>query len=122
MGTNGVGQLSVAEGAGGWGEVASFQGQRGTLRNMNSKAVDSEVSVAMWDRVIHLDESISSTAARALLKLRFPPQDVARMQTLAAKARRGDLTDTETVEIDAFEQMGCLLDILHSKARRRRDS
>jgi len=98
--------------------VASSEGKRGPLRNMNTKTVDSEASVAMWGRVIHFDESISPTAARALLKLRFPPQDVARMQSLAAKARRGDLTETEAVEMDAFEQMGCLLDILHSKARR----
>lgn len=85
---------------------------------MKTKTVDSSASVAIWDRVLHLDESISTTAARALLKFRFPPQDVARMQTLAAKSRRGDLTESETVEIDAFERMGCLLDILHSKARR----
>lgn len=32
--------------------------------------------------MLHLDESITPTAARALLKLRFPPQDVARMQDL----------------------------------------
>lgn len=99
-------------------EVASSQGKRRASRNMNTKTVDSEASVAMWDRVIHLDESISPTAARALLKLRFPPQDVARMQTLAAKARRGDLAETAAVEMDAFEQMGCLLDILHAKVRR----
>ena len=85
---------------------------------MKTKGFDLSGSVALWDRVIHLDESISPTAARALLKLRFPPQDVARMQDLAAKARRGDLTESESAEIDAFERMGCLLDILHSKAQR----
>lgn len=112
-------QLSVAEGAGRVEvEVASSQRKRGALRNMNNKTADAKAVVAMWDRVIHLEESISATAARALLKLRFPPQDVARMQTLAAKARRGDLTETEAVEMDAFEQMGCLLDILHAKVRR----
>ena len=88
------------------------------MRPMKTKTVDSSASVAMWDRVLHLDESMSTTAARALLKLRFPPQDVARMQTLAAKARRGELAESETVEIDAFERVGCVLDILHSKARR----
>jgi hypothetical protein len=85
---------------------------------MNTKTLDWNSSVAMWDRVNHLDESISPTAARALLKLRFPPQDIARMQDLVAKSRRGDLTESESIEIDTFERMGCLLDILHSKARR----
>ena len=85
---------------------------------MNARTFDPSASVAVWDRVIHLDESITPTAARALLKLRFPPRDVARMQDLAARRRRGDLTESESVEIDTFERMGCLLDILHSKARR----
>jgi hypothetical protein len=67
---------------------------------------------------MHFDESLSPTAARALLKVRFPPQDVARMQELALAARRGELTESDAIEIDAFERMGCLLDILHSKARR----
>jgi hypothetical protein len=32
--------------------------------------------------------------------------------------RRGVLTEPEALEIDTFERMGCLFDILHSKARR----
>ena len=67
---------------------------------------------------MHFDESISPTAARVLLQLRFSPQHVTRMQDLAAKVRRGDLTELEAAEIDTFERLGCLLDILHAKARR----
>ena len=85
---------------------------------MSTKTLSPAAAVAVWDRVMHFDESLSPTAARALLKLRFPPQDVARMQDLAAKARRGALTESEALEIDTFERMGCLFDILHSKARR----
>ena len=32
--------------------------------------------------------------------------------------RVGDLTELEAAEIDTFERLGCLLDILHAKARR----
>lgn len=72
----------------------------------------------MWDRVLQFDETISPTAARALLKMKFSVPDLERMQGLAAKARRGALSETEAIEIDTFERLGCLLDILHSKARR----
>jgi hypothetical protein len=82
------------------------------------RTLPPSAAVGLWDRVMHFDESLSPTAARALLKVRFPPQDVARMQELALAARRGELTESEAGEIDAFERMGCLLDILHSKARR----
>jgi hypothetical protein len=85
---------------------------------MKTNTFSSSPAVAVWDHVMHFDESMSPAAARALLKVQFPPQDLARMQELAAKARRSDLTVPEAVEIDTFERMGCLLDILHSQARR----
>lgn len=74
--------------------------------------------VAVWDRVLQFDEAISPTAARALLKMKFSPTDLKLMHELSDKARQGTLTDSEVVEIDTFERLGCLLDILHSKARR----
>ena len=40
------------------------------------------------------------------------------MDTLSAKARSGTLTSQEQIEIDTFESLGCLLDIIHSQARR----
>jgi hypothetical protein len=39
------------------------------------------------------------------------------MRQLSAKARAGSLSQREEKEIDAYERLGCLLDILHSKAR-----
>ncbi len=65
-----------------------------------------------------LDGELSATQARALLKLTFSPRDHDRMRELSAKARAGTLTAQEQVDIDAYERLGCLLDILHSKARR----
>ena len=40
------------------------------------------------------------------------------MSELSAKARAGSLAPQEQVQIDTYEQLGYLLDILHSKARR----
>ena len=40
------------------------------------------------------------------------------MRELSAKARSGALTPEEDAIMDTFEQVGCVLDILHSQARR----
>jgi hypothetical protein len=40
------------------------------------------------------------------------------MRQLSAKARAGTLSPQERIEIDTYERLGCLLDILHSQARR----
>jgi hypothetical protein len=58
-----------------------------------------------------------TSAARALLTVGFSERDQARMDNLSAKARAGALTPQEQVLLDTFERLGCLIDILHSKAR-----
>jgi len=40
------------------------------------------------------------------------------MRDLSAKARAGTLTPQQQIELDTFESLGCLLDIVHSQARR----
>jgi hypothetical protein len=40
------------------------------------------------------------------------------MDDLSQKDRAGTLTPTEQADLDTFERLGCLLDIVHSKARR----
>ncbi|HVS33962.1 MAG TPA: hypothetical protein VMS17_00145 [Gemmataceae bacterium] len=66
---------------------------------------------------IDFQGELSPTAARALLKFGFSERDHARMEDLSAKARRGALTPPEQFELDVFERLGCVLDIIHSKAR-----
>jgi hypothetical protein len=78
----------------------------------------TSAETALWERVIRLEGQLPAAAARALLKVRFSPQDQERMRQLSAKARAGQLSPQEQVEIDAYERLGCLLDILHSQARR----
>jgi hypothetical protein len=73
---------------------------------------------ALWKRLIHLEGDLPPTAARALLKLGFSGQDQERMRELSAKARAGTLTAREQDDMEAYERFGCLLDILHSYARR----
>ena len=73
--------------------------------------------VEIWERVIQFSENLSLTAARSLLKLQFSADDLDRMRALSAKARAGKLSESEKVEIETYERLGCLLDILHSKSR-----
>jgi hypothetical protein len=71
----------------------------------------------IWKQVIQFEQELSPAAARALLKVRFPQGDKERMSELSGKARGGSLTSQEKAQIETYEQLGCLLDILHSKAR-----
>jgi hypothetical protein len=86
--------------------------------SMPTKTRSDGNGAAIWERVTRFEGDPSPTAARALLKLQFPEGDRLRMRDLAAKARTGELTADEERETDTYERLGCLLDIVHSKARR----
>jgi hypothetical protein len=61
---------------------------------------------------------LSPLQARALLKVEFNEYSHARMHELSVKARAGALRANEADELTRFEELGCLLDIVHSLARR----
>jgi hypothetical protein len=89
---------------------------QGTIASMKTKAPTSGITV--WDRVLRFEKDPSPTAARELLRLQFSEDDHERMHQLSAKARAGTLSSKEEAEIDTFERLGCVLDILHAAARR----
>lgn len=62
--------------------------------------------------------SISGEAARLLADLRFDDADVAKMNELAEKNRRGEATEAELAEMEGYSRVGSLLNLLQSKARR----
>jgi hypothetical protein len=76
-----------------------------------------ETTSPSWQSVIQFQGELTPAAARALLRFGFSAQDQARMAELSAKARAGTLTPPEQADLDTFERLGCLLDIVHSKAR-----
>jgi hypothetical protein len=81
-------------------------------------SIDSTSEMAIFERIVLPSETrLSHEAARSLLALGFNPEDTARMQLLASKARQGSLTDDEQHEIENYERVGHYLSILHSKAR-----
>jgi hypothetical protein len=84
---------------------------------MLSKTSPPTDGAALWQRVIQFKGELSPAAARALLRFGFSEHDHARMAELSAKARAGALTAAEQVDLDTFERLGCLLDMIHSQAR-----
>lgn len=73
----------------------------------------------MLGRVLRPDEvGWSAEAARAILDLGFPPEDVARMKHLVEQAQAGSLGAQEEVELENYRHVGRLLEVLKSRARR----
>ena len=68
-------------------------------------------------QLIQFQGELPPAAARALLKFGFSDHDHARMAALSAKARIGALTPPEQIELDTFERLGSVLDIIHFQAR-----
>ncbi len=82
-----------------------------------SQANTSEVAILR--RVLEPNQpTLSAAAARAFLTFDFTEADKERMRQLAAKAREGTLTPAEQTEINNYERVGHLLNMLRSKARR----
>ncbi len=86
---------------------------------MASVSTFSESEAVVLGRLIGPErENLPVATARALLKLDFEPRDHERMQELSLKAKEGKLTAKERAEVEAYGRVGCLLDMMHSLARR----
>src|SRR5262245_27845082 len=74
--------------------------------------------VAILSRVlVNGKEPLSPELARYFLGLGFTDQEKGRMHDLAVKNQAGDLSSPERAELLAYAKAGCLLGILHSRAR-----
>ena len=87
-----------------------------TIARHRLETTEAAIFSRVWE-----DETkgVSPTVARHVLKLRFSPQDQARMHELAAKNQAGQLTPDETQELDSFVKVADLMALLQSKARQR---
>ncbi|MCE9531699.1 MAG: hypothetical protein K8T89_11340 [Planctomycetes bacterium] len=74
--------------------------------------------IAILGRVLGNGRGVSQALARHLLELRFSEEDNARINDLAARNQEGSLSRSEQDELRNFANAGCLLGILHAKARR----
>jgi hypothetical protein len=60
---------------------------------------------------------LTEEQAQYFTRLKFPPRDIRRMNSLAAKAREGKLSPREDEELENYIRIGHLLGILQSRAR-----
>ncbi len=61
--------------------------------------------------------NLSIEAARSILSFQLSQVDRERVNDLAAKARADALTLEERAELDEYERITCLLELMQSKAR-----
>src|SRR5437016_2637114 len=85
---------------------------------MSSQVGTPNMEAAILARLIQAKESISRDVAEYLLSIDFESSDIERMNFLAERAREGNLTAEETVELDSYLHVGSFLSIMQSKARR----
>lgn len=84
-----------------------------------SAATVNSSEAALWERLLDpAGPDLSPEAARYILDLHFPEADVARMHSLAEKAREGTLTLDEHIELDNYERVGHVLSLMKSRARK----
>lgn len=84
---------------------------------MKSNSLVADPVALVWDRVVDFERELSPTAARALLRIQISAREHANMSNLMEEARTRKLSAAEEQELDAYEKLGCLLGIVHSKAR-----
>jgi len=80
------------------------------------KAATSEI--AILGRVLSNGKDFAPALARHLLRLGFSEEDNARINDLAARNQQGALSLKERQELHGYANAGCLLGILHAKARK----
>jgi hypothetical protein len=60
---------------------------------------------------------LSPESARAILSLRFPPEDEERMRDLMDKSNKGTIAEEEREEMETYRRLGNLLSVLQARAR-----
>lgn len=99
--------------------MSDIESSQAILQELMLDSLSSNSDVAILSRVIAPEEpSLPPEAARALLSLGFPQQDLDRMNQLAEKARDGTLTEDERIQLESYERVGHVIGLLQSKARR----
>jgi hypothetical protein len=83
-----------------------------------SVADDSTSEIAILGRILSNGKEFPPDLASHLLEQGFSDEDKQRINDLAKANQRGALSPSEQAELKGFADAGCLLGILHAKARR----
>jgi hypothetical protein len=80
----------------------------------NSSLTEAQI----LEHVVMSDQTgMSPEAARAILDLRFDSPAVSRMNELAEKNHRENLTEVEREELEKYLRVGTFLNLMQAKAR-----
>ncbi|HLW67367.1 MAG TPA: hypothetical protein VKS79_18780 [Gemmataceae bacterium] len=74
--------------------------------------------IAILARVLSNGKEFAPALARHLLQLEFNDEEKGRINELAARNQEGLLSVHEQAELRGYANSGCLLGVLHAKARR----
>ena len=83
-----------------------------------TNATSEAGEITILGRILMNGKELSPAVARHLLGLGFSEEDKARINDLATGNQRGTLSAGEREELRDYANAGCLLGILHAKARR----
>ncbi|MBI3466875.1 MAG: hypothetical protein HY000_28000 [Planctomycetes bacterium] len=84
-----------------------------------SSTAEAPSEMDILRRIVEQDqEPFSVDTAQALLRLGFGEADRVRIDELAARNRKGELSPIEEEELSNYVRVGQMLGILQSKARR----
>jgi hypothetical protein len=85
---------------------------------MSQHSATSAPQAAVLKRAIeHANGSLSTTAARALLRFKLAEQDRKRLHELLTKNQDDALSPQEREELEGYLQVGMFLDLVRAKAR-----
>jgi hypothetical protein len=85
---------------------------------MIAKRETEASELRIFEKILSQDKgALSPDLARYLLTLGFDEADKARMHDLAVRNQSAALSTEEREELIGYSKAGCLLGILHSKAR-----
>lgn len=83
-----------------------------------SSATTPDHGAEILARVINPEQGgMPAQAAREILDFKLPPRDRDRVNELAVKAREGALRSDERTELDEYERVTAMLELMQSKAR-----
>jgi hypothetical protein len=88
------------------------------MRLLESPTHGGTSEIEILGRVLSNGQEMAPALARHVLKLRFSEEDDVRMNELAMRNQEGRLSAKEKAELRGYAHAGCLLGILHAKARR----
>lgn len=63
------------------------------------------------------DPTFPAEAAKAILELKFSDRAKERMRELLDGNNRGELTQEQVAELDAYRRVGLVIDLMQAKAR-----